>query len=119
EVRPSGAEFPFRGRVVGSLAGDPLVPEAGALESDKPDRPVPRRLVPDFGPIEDQGRPARAFMSESVTAAPLPAPFSHRDHSELSSTQKRAGQWWPFVCATLLVAGAAWLILPRADHRAT
>jgi hypothetical protein len=116
EVRPSGAEFPFRGRVLGALAGDPI-PAA----PDKPDGPAPRegfrRLVPDFGPIEDQGRPARAFMSESIPAEALPAPFSHRDESGIASTRKRARRWWPFACAILLVAGAASILLPRVDRR--
>jgi hypothetical protein len=37
--------------------------------------------------------------------------------AEASSTRKLVRQWWPLAGAIVLVAGAFWALLPRAEHR--
>ena len=141
EVGPSGAEFPFRGRLLASLedaAGQPeatstapdalplAVVDGNSAESKALPEPVApregfRRLVPDFVPLEDQGRPARAFMNDPrpERIVPEPAarftPLAHDDGP--SSTRKLVRQWWPLGGAIVLVAGAFWVLLPHAEHR--
>jgi hypothetical protein len=188
EVRAAGAIFPFRGRVVGSLAGDspadpaddpertaktnglagrqsngqitaaanadpptpgevaegPLIDpasidpasitpastaavnEPGPKIADPkavPDASVPRetfrRLVPDFAPLEEQRRQARAFMSENLAAQARPTPALPKDEPRPSSGGALLRQWWPLLAAILLVVGAVWLLLPRTARRET
>jgi hypothetical protein len=143
EVRPSGGEFPFRGRVFGALDGSPAQesaspPNAGAAAgvgeapqatpalSGAPESPASRegfrRLVPDFVPFEEQGRPSRAFMHEVSLPPPQrperPTPFADTDELERSSSTGRfLRRWWPLGGAIVLVAAAFWLLLPHAARR--
>jgi proteasome lid subunit RPN8/RPN11 len=136
EVRPSGGEFPFHGRVVGALDGSlaeepapqpdadavPCVPEGPPATPDRANlREGFRRLVPDFVPVEEQGRPSRAFMNESTLPAPQrpdrSTPLAHTDELERSSTGSFFRRWWPLGGAIVLVGGAFWLLLPNVGRR--
>jgi len=139
EPQGSGETFQFRGRVVGSLSGDlgnddapvappmeeeiteaprermeqapagPPAPEPEAQPEPEAVHREPRRLVPDFGPLDTPRRP----MPESLRAAPLHFTEDPDGSHEPGFLRK----WWPAFGAVALVAGALWLLFPQSSRR--
>ena len=117
-----GPEFPFCGRVSGSVeaeddpeertgrtAADSIPARAGAHPG------VHRRLVPDFQPAPESPRPAREFFMEARPAAsPIP------ELRESGHVARFPGKWWPFLAALLVVgAGAALITWQSSRHETT
>jgi Gram-negative bacterial TonB protein C-terminal len=109
-----GPDFPFHGHPAVGEAEEPL-------RADATPRDRPRRLVPDFAPLENAGLPAEPPAAEQV-APPEPAMpervgpeprFNWRTETEPRSKWRTA---IPLAGAFVLVGGLLWFGLQQA-HR--
>ena len=123
---PVGPAFPFAGNPVAgqAIAGHPVsghaavVPAEEPFQSDAAPRERPRRLVPDFTPLQNAAAPVDPPVQEAVFAPErvVPEPrFNWRTEAEPRSKWRTAV---PLAGAFLLVGGLLWFVLQQTHHAA-
>src|ERR1700744_818245 len=106
-----GPAFPFRGHPAVGAAEEPF-------RADVTPRERPRRLVPDFGPLQNAVAPVEPAVQEVVSAPErvVPEPrFNWRTEAEPRSKWRTAVA---LAGAFLLVGGLLWFVLQQTHHAA-